>query len=96
MQVIWAVWQLANVPHGGALPFKNLNYFLNDWSAAFVGASLIGMQRSGVVAGVYTKPVATPTSPGIDSGLMSPVAPWANFNVYTLWNMLPSRSSGPA
>src|SRR6185437_12008025 len=83
----WA-WQTANA---GSPAFRNVNYFLNDWSAAFVGASLIGMQRNGVVAAAYTKPVATPHAPGFDSGLMSPSAPWANFNVYLLWHMLPTQ-----
>jgi hypothetical protein len=83
----WA-WQTANA---GALAFRNVNYFLNDWSAAFAGASLIGMQRNGVVAAAYTNPVAARGAPGLDSGLMSPYAPWANFNVYLLWHMLPAQ-----
>jgi hypothetical protein len=83
----WA-WQPANA---GSPAFKNVNYFLNDWSASFLGASLIGMQRNGVVAAAYTKPVATPNGPGFASGLMSPFAPWANFNVYLLWHMLPAQ-----
>jgi hypothetical protein len=83
----WA-WQTANA---GSPAFKNINYFLNDWSAAFAGASLIGMQRNGFVAAAYTSPVASRDAPGLDSGLMSPYAPWANFNVYLLWHMLPSQ-----
>lgn len=87
----WA-WQAANLPGSGALPFSRENYFLNDWSAAFIGASLIDMQRNGVVASVYTNPVAPRNASGFSgSGLMSPTGPWANFNVYRLWHMLPAR-----
>jgi hypothetical protein len=92
-------WQLANRPQGGALPFRNYNYFLNDWSAGFVGASLIEMQNNDVAASIYDKPVAranepahpTPPVPGFSSGLVSPTQPWANFNVYLLWHDLPSQ-----
>ena len=94
----WA-WQMANRPQSGALPFRNYNYFLNDWSAGFVGASLIEMQDNDVAASIYNKPVATANepahpqapSPGFSSGLMSPTEPWANFNVYLLWHDLPSQ-----
>lgn len=92
-------WQLANRPQTGALPFRNYNYFLNDWSAGFVGASLIEMQLNDVATSIYDKPVATANElahpmapvPGFSSGLMSPTAPWSNFNVYLLWHDLPSQ-----
>jgi hypothetical protein len=87
----WA-WQTANLPKAGLLPFAHENYFLNDWSAAFVGASLIDMQRSGVIASVYTNPVASRGASGFaGSGLMSPTGPWANLNVFRLWHMLPAQ-----
>jgi hypothetical protein len=92
-------WQLANRPQSGALPFRNYNYFLNDWSAGFVGASLIEMQGNDVATSIYDKPVATanevahphPPVAGFSSGLMSPTEPWANFNVYLLWHQLPNQ-----
>lgn len=85
-------WETANLPGTGLLPFSAENYFLNDWGAAFVGASLIEMQRDGVVASVYTNPVASRGGTGYaGSGLMSPTGPWAPFNVYRLWSMLPDR-----
>lgn len=85
----WA-WQLANVPGSGAGPFIKQNYFLNDWSGAFIATSLIEMEHDGVSVGIYTNPVATRTGMGyIASGLMSPDGPWAGINVYRLWHMLP-------
>jgi hypothetical protein len=87
----WA-WQLANAPGTGALPFRNENYFVNDWSAAFVGASLIEMQRHGVRSSIYTNAVASLGEKGFRaSGLMSNSAPWSNFNVYVLWHDLGGR-----
>ena len=87
----WA-WQTANLPRTGALPFKNENYFLNDWSAAFIAASLMEMQRNDVAASVYTNPVASGSGSGFDgAGLMSATEPWAAFNVYRLWHRLPAQ-----
>ena len=87
----WA-WQPANLPGTGAPPFRYENYFLNDWSAAFAGASLIEMQRDGVQTSIYTNPVAPRNATGFKaSGLMSPSAPWANFNVFLLWHKLAGR-----
>ncbi len=85
-------WQLANVPGTGVLPFRDEDYFTNDWSAAFIGASLISMQRDDVQSSIFTNPVASENASGAAaSGLMSPSHPWSNFNVYRLWNALRSH-----
>jgi hypothetical protein len=83
----WA-WQLANAP-GGRRPFKTRNYFRNDWGAAFIAASLIEMQRAGVVYGIYGKAVADPAAKGLAGGaLMAPAFPWSGLNVFRMWTRL--------
>jgi hypothetical protein len=82
-------WQIHNFPGSGYLPWKTRNYYLNDWHAAFVAASLIEMQNAGVVYSIYTNPVAESGSAGFAaSGLMSSTHPWANLNVFRMWSML--------
>jgi hypothetical protein len=82
-------WQGANLPIDGVWPFKALNYFLNDWHAAFTAASLIEMQRAGVPVSIYTNPVAEDGASGwAASGLMSSTHSWANWNVFRMWSML--------
>src|SRR5260370_933283 len=51
-------WQLANVPGTGVAPWRNYNYFVNDWAGAFAASSLIEMQHAGVMSSVYANPVA--------------------------------------
>jgi hypothetical protein len=84
-------WSLAALPQSTATSplWGNGNDFLNDWHAAFVGVSLIAMQRSGVIYSIYTNPVAEAgqTSYSV-SGLMSSTHPWANLNVYRIWAKL--------
>ena len=83
----WA-WQLANAP-GAKRPFKTRNYMRNDWGAAFAAASLIEMQRAGVVYGIYGKAVAAPDAKGLAGGaLMAPAFPWAGLNVFRMWTRL--------
>jgi len=82
-------WQIHNVPRSGYLPWSRRNFYVNDWHAAFTGASLIEMQRAGVTAGIYTNAIAEAGATGLDaSGLMSSSYPWANLNVFRLWSML--------
>jgi hypothetical protein len=82
-------WQIHNFPGSGYLPWKTRNYFLNDWHAAFVAASLIEMQNAGVVYSIYTNPVAENGQSGFKAtGLMSATHPWANLNVFRLWSRL--------
>jgi hypothetical protein len=86
----WA-WQLADAP-GGRRPFKTQNYFRNDWGAAFDAATLIEMQRAGVVYGIYGKAVADPDAKGLAGGaLMAPTFPWAGLNVFRMWARLEPR-----
>jgi hypothetical protein len=82
-------WQIHNFPRSGYRPWSTRNYYLNDWHAAFTGASLIEMQHAGVVTSIYTNTVAEAGASGFEaSGLMSPTHPWANLNVFRLWSML--------
>jgi alpha-L-arabinofuranosidase len=77
------------VPRKSGPSQRALNYLLNDWNAAFMAASLIEMQRAGVVYSIYTNPVAEEDGIGWNgSGLMSSTHPWANLNVYRLWAKL--------
>jgi len=88
-------WRASSLPRSGELPWRSLNYFLNDWHAAFVGTSLIEMQRAGVVYGIYTNPVAEDGGRGFTAtGLMSEMHPWANLNVYRMWTKLGPRIVG--
>jgi hypothetical protein len=82
-------WQIHNFPKSGYRPWKERNYFINDWHAAFTAASLIEMQRSGVVYSIYTKPTAEADGAGFAAtGLMSEKHPWANLNVFRLWSRM--------
>ena len=82
-------WQIHNFPKTGYYPWSTRNYYLNDWHAAFTAASLIEMQKQGVVYAIYTNPVAEAGGAGFHaSGLMSQEHPWANLNVYRLWTKL--------
>jgi alpha-L-arabinofuranosidase len=82
-------WQINNFPIQGTPPWRTRNYYLNDWHAAFVGASLIEMQNAGVTYSIYTYAVAEDGGVGFEaSGLMSATHPWANLNVFRLWSML--------
>jgi hypothetical protein len=82
-------WQLANVPGTGVAPWRNYNYFVNDWAGAFAASSLIEMQHAGVMSSVYANPVAElGTSGSAASGLMSARHPWAPLNTFALWSML--------
>jgi hypothetical protein len=82
-------WQIHNFPKTGYYPWSTRNYYVNDWHAAFTAASLIEMQKQGVVYAIYTNPVAEAGGAGFHaSGLMSPEHPWANLNVYRLWTKL--------
>jgi hypothetical protein len=84
-------WQIANAP-GGRAPWGQLDYFRNDWHAAFVGASLIEMQRAGVVYGIYGRLVADRDAKGIPAAaLMTPTHPWANLNVFRMWSRMAPR-----
>jgi Glycosyl hydrolases family 39/Concanavalin A-like lectin/glucanases superfamily len=84
-------WQLANAP-GGRRPFKTRNYFRNDWGAAFAAASLVEMQRAGVVYGIYGKAVGDPGAKGLAGGaLLAPTFPWAGLNVFRMWARLAPR-----
>jgi hypothetical protein len=82
-------WHIHNFPRTGYVPWRTRNYYINDWHAAFVAASLIEMQRAGVVYGIYTAPVAEADGAGFDAtGLASSKNPWANLNVFRLWSKL--------
>ena len=82
-------WAINNFPGTGYRPFREMNYFLNDWHATFTASSLIAMQRNDVIVSVYTNPVAENGSAGFDStGLMSATHPWANLNAFRLWSKL--------
>ena len=81
-------WQIHNFPKTGYLPWRERNYYVNDWHAAFTAASLIEMQRAGVVYGIYTNAVQTGDASFDASGLMAPNHPWANLNVFRLWSKL--------
>lgn len=82
-------WQIHNFPKSGYRPWKERNYFINDWHAAFTAASLIEMQNDGVVVSIYTKPTSEAGTGGFDAtGLMSEKHPWANLNVFRLWSRM--------
>ena len=82
-------WNTSALPGSKQTPWNLTNNFINDWHAAFVGASLIEMQNAGVALSVFTNPVAP--ADGLSfagSGLMSETQPWATLNVYRLWSQM--------
>jgi hypothetical protein len=82
-------WQIHNFPKTGYKPWRDCNYYLNDWHAAFTAGTLMEFQRAGVVIGIYTNPVAEDGAAGFSAtGLMSKTHPWANLNVFRLWSKL--------
>ncbi len=82
-------WQGNNLDGTGYAPFSQQHYHTNDFHAAFVGASLIEMQQAGVKLSIFTNPVAPVEATGWDSsGLVAPTYPWANMNVFRMWNRM--------
>jgi len=82
-------WQGHNVAGSGYRPFSAYRYHINDWNAAFIGASLVEMQHAKVLLSIFTNPVAKADGTGWDaSGLYSPDHPWATGNVFKLWSKM--------
>lgn len=67
----------------------DLDYFYNDWSAAWLASALIEMQRVGVVRYFwFEEPTGAWSAP--DDGSLFPLSgvPWSNWNVMKLWTMM--------
>lgn len=77
-------WQIANIPFYGLAPWRNEQYFLNDWHAAWVASALVEQQASGIRYYIYAGPEATLNTNNF-SGLVDEDHSWANNNVFRLW-----------
>ncbi len=84
-------WEVYNFPGGPLPPFSSLNYFVNDWHAAWIGTALLQEQASDVVYHIYTNGVSD-GGYGFDAtGLVSSEHSWANNNVFRLWAKMQPR-----
>jgi hypothetical protein len=55
-------WDLSDAPLTGIEPFRSLDYFANDWGAAFDASSVIAMQRDRVIDAVLASMIKTEPS----------------------------------
>jgi hypothetical protein len=81
-------WNVATYPNSLSRPWGKLNYWANDWAAAYGAATLMDMQKIGAVIGVYTNGEATASAP---FGLTNGIDPEVTLNVYRLWSQLGSQ-----
>ena len=89
-------WDLEDAPNAGIEPFRGLDYFANDWGAAFDASSMIAMQRDRVIEGVMASSTLE-ANPSLWT-LATPTVIHAPLNVYRMWAMLGRRvvaTSGP-
>lgn len=83
-------YDLAFAAVSGALPFRDFEWFLNDWGGAFAAQMLIEAQRQGYVRSIYTFPIGDSEASGEGRyGLYSDTqGMWATGNAYDLWSRL--------
>jgi hypothetical protein len=81
-------WDLEDLPLTGYKPFRSLNFFANDWAAAFDASSLIAMQRDDVIYAILASKLET--NPNLWS-LATPSVARAPLNAYRIWSTLGSQ-----
>ncbi|MGI8801370.1 MAG: GH39 family glycosyl hydrolase [Solirubrobacteraceae bacterium] len=88
MELITGEWSFSAiwVPRTGYPPYKAYDYFHNDHMAGFMAWSLIEMQRTGVVKGVFWLPVGDVGI--VPSSLMGSSQPYVGLNVFDMWSRL--------
>lgn len=83
-----SAWANHNAPGSGLVPWRDYNYYLNDWNPAYTAAALVEMQRAEVAYSISRAVTIVGERGFRANGLMGPDYPWANLNLFYLWRDL--------